>query len=90
MAEFFRRSRCPIDTPAVLVHKDRGFAGANSCRNIFKDDAFVVLSSRLLRPNYNIDTIVGAKEVIANGGEVKIIPIKQGYSTTGIINRMKS
>jgi D-glycero-beta-D-manno-heptose 1-phosphate adenylyltransferase len=39
--------------------------------------------------DYTIDTIVGAKEVIANGGEVKIAPILEGFSTTAIIERMK-
>jgi D-glycero-beta-D-manno-heptose 1-phosphate adenylyltransferase len=39
--------------------------------------------------DYTIDTIVGAKEVIANGGQVIIAPILQGFSTTGIIEKMK-
>lgn len=39
--------------------------------------------------DYTIDQIVGAKEVMANGGEVKIIPILEGFSTTAIIQRMK-
>lgn len=39
--------------------------------------------------DYSIDQIVGAKEVMANGGEVKIVPILEGFSTTGIIERMK-
>lgn len=48
----------------------------------------------IIKPNvlvkggdYHIDTIVGAKEVIANGGEVKIIPLQEGFSTTGIIQK---
>lgn len=40
--------------------------------------------------DYTLDTIVGAKEIIGNGGEVKIIPLQEGFSTTGIINKMKS
>ncbi len=40
--------------------------------------------------DYTLDQIVGAKEVIANGGEVKIVPIVEGFSTTGIIEKMKS
>ena len=40
--------------------------------------------------DYTIDQIVGAKEVMTNGGEVKIIPILEGFSTTGIIEIMKS
>ncbi len=39
--------------------------------------------------DYTIEQIVGAKEVIANGGEVIIAPILEGFSTTGIIERMK-
>lgn len=40
--------------------------------------------------DYTIDNIVGAKEVMANGGEVKIVPILEGFSTTGIIEKMKN
>jgi D-glycero-beta-D-manno-heptose 1-phosphate adenylyltransferase len=40
--------------------------------------------------DYTIDQIVGATEVMANGGEVKIVPILEGFSTTGIIEKMKS
>jgi D-glycero-beta-D-manno-heptose 1-phosphate adenylyltransferase len=39
--------------------------------------------------DYTIDTIVGAKEVIAKGGQVIIAPILKGFSTTSIIERMK-
>lgn len=40
--------------------------------------------------DYTIDTIVGAKEVIANGGRVVINPIVEGFSTTNIIKRLNS
>jgi D-glycero-beta-D-manno-heptose 1-phosphate adenylyltransferase len=40
--------------------------------------------------DYTIDTIVGAKEVLANGGQVKINPIVDGFSTTNIIEKMKN
>lgn len=40
--------------------------------------------------DYTPEQVVGAKEVIANGGELKIVPILEGYSTTGIIERMRS
>ena len=40
--------------------------------------------------DYTIEHIVGATAVIANGGEVKIVPILEGFSTTGIIEKMKS
>lgn len=39
--------------------------------------------------DYTIEQIVGAKEVMDNGGEVKIAPILEGFSTTSIIERMK-
>ena len=34
--------------------------------------------------------IVGSQEVRAFGGEVKVIPLVEGFSTTSIINKMKS
>jgi D-glycero-beta-D-manno-heptose 1-phosphate adenylyltransferase len=40
--------------------------------------------------DYTLEQIVGAKEVLANGGEVKIVPILEGFSTTSIIERMKN
>ena len=39
--------------------------------------------------DYNIDTIIGAKEVIANGGRVEVIPFVEGYSTTALLNSIK-
>ena len=39
--------------------------------------------------DYTIDQIAGSKEVIANGGQVMINPILEGFSTTGIIERMR-
>jgi D-glycero-beta-D-manno-heptose 1-phosphate adenylyltransferase len=39
--------------------------------------------------DYTIDTIVGATEVIANGGRVAIVPTLAGHSTTAIINKSK-
>jgi rfaE bifunctional protein nucleotidyltransferase chain/domain len=40
--------------------------------------------------DYTIDKIVGSKEVIAHGGRVVINPIVEGFSTTGIIQQIKS
>lgn len=40
--------------------------------------------------DYTIEQIVGAKEVIANGGRVAINPIIEGYSTTSIIDKLKT
>ena len=39
--------------------------------------------------DYTPETIVGADVVAANGGRIEIIPTKEGFSTTGIINKMK-
>lgn len=39
--------------------------------------------------DYTLEQIVGAREVIANGGRVVINPIIQGFSTTGIIEKIK-
>ena len=39
--------------------------------------------------DYNDTTIIGAKEVISNGGKVKIIPLTVGYSTSSIIKLQK-
>jgi rfaE bifunctional protein nucleotidyltransferase chain/domain len=38
--------------------------------------------------DYTIDKIVGADFVQQNGGEVHIIPFVEGYSTTGLIERI--
>lgn len=40
--------------------------------------------------DYSVDTIVGAKEVIANGGKVTTIPLVPTYSTTNIIQKLKN
>jgi rfaE bifunctional protein nucleotidyltransferase chain/domain len=39
--------------------------------------------------DYTTDTIVGAKEVMASGGKIETVPLKEGFSTTGIIGKMK-
>ena len=35
--------------------------------------------------DYTLETMVGAKEVLDSGGRVEIVPIREGFSTTGII-----
>ena len=37
--------------------------------------------------DYDLNKIVGADEVVSNGGIVKIIPLTPGYSTTSIIEK---
>ena len=39
--------------------------------------------------DYNDKTIVGSKEVISNGGKVKIVPLTKGFSTSLIIKSQK-
>ena len=39
--------------------------------------------------DYTLDQIVGAKEVMAAGGRVVINPIVPGFSTTGLIEKMR-
>ena len=61
----------------------------------FEEDTPLNLISTLLPDvlikgaDYSIENIVGAKEVLANGGEVKTITFVDGYSSTSIINRIK-
>lgn len=38
--------------------------------------------------DYTIETMVGAEEVLADGGRVEFIPFREGFSTTNIIKRI--
>ena len=40
--------------------------------------------------DYSVEQIVGAKEVLANGGTVKTISFVEGYSSTSIINKIRN
>jgi D-beta-D-heptose 7-phosphate kinase/D-beta-D-heptose 1-phosphate adenosyltransferase len=40
--------------------------------------------------DYTIETMVGAEVVLDNGGSVEIIPIEEGFSTTGIIEKISN
>jgi D-glycero-beta-D-manno-heptose 1-phosphate adenylyltransferase len=40
--------------------------------------------------DYAVDQIVGQKEVIAAGGEVKTVPLVTGYSTTNIVKKIEN
>jgi rfaE bifunctional protein nucleotidyltransferase chain/domain len=63
---------------------------------IFEEDTPLQLISSFLPDvlvkggDYTIEQIVGAKEVMAAGGKVIINPIVEGFSTTGIIQQIKS
>ncbi len=40
--------------------------------------------------DYSIENIVGADFVMRNGGSVETVPLVKGYSTTGLIEKIKS
>jgi D-beta-D-heptose 7-phosphate kinase/D-beta-D-heptose 1-phosphate adenosyltransferase len=61
---------------------------------IFNEETPIELI-RIIQPDvlvkggdYTLDTMVGAKEVLDAGGRVEIVPIKEGFSTTGIIKNI--
>lgn len=62
---------------------------------LFEEDTPVKLISAILpdvlvkSADYKPENIAGAKEVIANGGEVKIMPFVEGLSSTTIIEKIK-
>jgi D-beta-D-heptose 7-phosphate kinase/D-beta-D-heptose 1-phosphate adenosyltransferase len=63
---------------------------------IFDEDTPIELIN-LIQPDvlvkggdYTLDQIVGAKEVMASGGRVVINPIVKGFSTTGIIEKIRN
>jgi rfaE bifunctional protein nucleotidyltransferase chain/domain len=62
---------------------------------LFEEDTPLNLISALLPDilvkgaDYAVENIVGAKEVIANGGEVKTIDFVEGYSSTSIIQKIR-
>jgi rfaE bifunctional protein nucleotidyltransferase chain/domain len=63
---------------------------------VFEEDTPLNVISSLLPDylvkgaDYSVENIVGAKEVIANGGEVKTINFVEGYSSTSIINKIRN
>jgi rfaE bifunctional protein nucleotidyltransferase chain/domain len=62
---------------------------------IFSEDtpkeliSFLIPDILVKGSDYNIDNIVGADIVMANGGEVKTIDLVDGYSTTNLIQKLK-
>ncbi|MCQ2605338.1 MAG: D-glycero-beta-D-manno-heptose 1-phosphate adenylyltransferase [Bacteroidales bacterium] len=61
---------------------------------LFDEDTPLNLISSLLPDvlvkgsDYTVENIVGAKEVLANGGEVKTIEFVEGFSTTNYVKKM--
>jgi len=62
---------------------------------VFEEDTPINLITTLMPDilvkgaDYSIENIVGSKEVIANGGEVKTIDFVEGYSSTSIIEKIR-
>jgi rfaE bifunctional protein nucleotidyltransferase chain/domain len=62
---------------------------------VFEEDTPINLITALLPDilvkgaDYSVENIVGGKEVIANGGEVKTINFVEGYSSTSIIQKIR-
>jgi len=62
---------------------------------IFEEDTPLELITALLPDvlvkggDYTIEQIVGAKEIMANGGKVVINKMVEGFSTTGIVEKIK-
>lgn len=63
---------------------------------LFEEDTPLILVKSILPDvlvkggDYTLEQIVGATEVLANGGEVRIVPVLEGFSTTGLISKMKA
>jgi rfaE bifunctional protein nucleotidyltransferase chain/domain len=62
---------------------------------LFEEDTPLELIN-LIQPNilvkggdYTLDKIVGAKETLARGGKVEVIPFLEGHSSTSIIEKLK-
>lgn len=62
---------------------------------VFGEDTSIVLINSILPDvlvkggDYIVENIVGYKEVIQNNGQVKVIPLIEGYSTTTFLQRIQ-
>jgi len=62
---------------------------------LFDEDTPLELISTLLPDvlvkggDYDLDGIVGREVVEEAGGEVRVLPFVEGYSTTGVLDRLK-
>jgi len=83
----------------LVAEVDRA-AGLAALRSVdavtlFDEDTPLELISALLPEvlvkggDYNLDGIVGRKVVEEAGGEVRVLPFVEGYSTTGLLDRLK-
>ena len=84
----------PVRSEAERAYVLAAF-GAVDAVVVFAEDT-PIEAVRALEPDvivkggdYNEDTIVGAAEVRARGGDVVVIPLTPGQSTTGIIAKLR-
>ena len=62
---------------------------------IFSEDTPLELITEILPDkivkggDYHIEQVVGAEIVLKNGGDVVIVPLVEGYSTTGLIAKIR-
>ncbi len=62
---------------------------------IFEEDTPLELIRQILPDvlvkggDYTVEQVAGAKEIISNGGRVIINPVIEGFSTTGIIDKLR-
>jgi D-glycero-beta-D-manno-heptose 1-phosphate adenylyltransferase len=63
---------------------------------IFEEDTPLELIKKIMPDvlvkggDYTIETIVGAQDIVANGGRVVVNPLVENCSTTGLIEKIKS
>lgn len=94
-----RRLGKGVDRPLVPEKERAEILAALACVDavvLFSQDTPLELILHL-RPDvlvkggdYTLETVVGAREVQAWGGEVRIIPLVPGYSTTSLVARIRS
>jgi len=86
------------DRPLV-GERDRAFVlAALECVDavcLFDEDTPRALISAILPDvlvkggDYTMDNVVGREEVVAAGGEVVLVPLVEGYSTTDLLTRIR-
>ena len=83
----------------VVSERDRARVmaalGAVDAVTLFEEDTPIELI-RVLAPDvlvkggdYSVETVVGHEVVLAAGGRVEIVPTVEGFSTTGIVRKLK-
>ena len=87
-----------VDRPLVPeVDRAAALAGLGSvdAAIVFDEDTPLELIGELLPDvlvkggDYDLDGIVGREVVEQAGGDVRVLPLVEGYSTTNILNRLK-